>query len=72
VQELTEAVVAGVQMVGVEASHCCSATGIGPGVRINGARGGELGFLFVLKTLMQNLSKVNLHNSGSSNSPNAR
>jgi hypothetical protein len=32
--------------------------------------GGELGFLFVLKILMRNLNKVNLHNSSSPNSPN--
>jgi hypothetical protein len=29
-QELTELVVAGMRMVGVEASHCYSAMGIGP------------------------------------------
>jgi hypothetical protein len=34
--------------------------------------GDELRFLFVLKTLMRNLNKVNLHNSRSPNSPNAR
>jgi hypothetical protein len=35
-------------------------------------KGGELGFLFINKTLMRNLNKVNLHNSRSPNSPNAR
>jgi hypothetical protein len=32
---------------------------------------GELGFLFIFKTLMRNLNKVNLHNSRSPNLPNA-
>jgi hypothetical protein len=36
VQEFTEVMVAGVRMVGVEASHCCSATGIRPGLRLLG------------------------------------
>jgi hypothetical protein len=40
-------------------------------VRIDGPKEGELGFLFVNKTLIQNLSKVNLHNSRSPNSPSA-
>jgi hypothetical protein len=40
-------------------------------VRIDGPRGGELDFLFIFKTLMRNLNKVNLHNSRSPNSPNA-
>jgi hypothetical protein len=40
------------------------------GVRIDDPRGGELGFLFVFKTLMRNLNKVNLHNSRSPNSSN--
>jgi hypothetical protein len=40
-------------------------------VRIDDPRGGELGFLFIFKTLMQNLNKVNLHNSRSPNSSNA-
>jgi hypothetical protein len=39
-------------------------------IRIDGPRGGELGFLFVFKTLMQNLNKFNLHNSKSPNSRN--
>jgi hypothetical protein len=40
-------------------------------VRIDGPRGGELGFPFVNKTLMRNLNRVNLHNSRSPNSPSA-
>jgi hypothetical protein len=36
VQELTEVVVVGVRMVGVEASHCYSATGIEPVLRLLG------------------------------------
>jgi hypothetical protein len=39
-------------------------------VRIDGQEGGELGFLFVFKTLMQNLNKFNLHNFRSTNSSN--
>jgi hypothetical protein len=39
-------------------------------VRIDGPRRGELGFLFIFKTLMRNLNKFNLHNSRSPNSPN--
>jgi hypothetical protein len=36
VQELAEVVVASVRMVGVEPSHCCSATGIRPILRLLG------------------------------------
>jgi hypothetical protein len=36
VQELAEVVVASVRMVEVEPSHCCSATGIGPVLRLLG------------------------------------
>jgi hypothetical protein len=32
--------------------------------------GGELGFLFIFKTLMRNLNKFNLYNSKNQNSPN--
>jgi hypothetical protein len=39
-------------------------------VRIDGPRGGELCFLFIFKTLMQNLNKFNLHNFRGPNSPN--
>jgi hypothetical protein len=41
-------------------------------VRIDDPRGCELDFLFVNKTLIQNLNKVNLHNFRSPNSLSAR
>jgi hypothetical protein len=41
-------------------------------VRIDDPRGGELGFLFINKTLMRTLNKVNLYNFRSPNSPSAR
>jgi hypothetical protein len=43
-----------------------------PRVRIDGPIGGELGFIFILKTLMRNLNKINLNNSRSQISPNTR
>jgi hypothetical protein len=46
-QELTEVVVVGVRMVGVEASHCCSATGIGPFLKLLGLAS-ELWFVCLL------------------------
>jgi hypothetical protein len=41
-------------------------------VSIDGPLWGKLSFPFVLKTLMQNLNKVNLHNCRSPNSPIAK